>query len=127
LIGGLDTGSEARLANSDYSIGAAINDVPGLGGSYNGNAGGLWIGSRISSNTSYLFGRSTLQVRSENSTFVPNTYTLLDAVMKNGSPAFLCNARLRGAWIGGGLTVSEMSALMSIWDEYEGILGRRAP
>jgi Alpha galactosidase A len=124
-MGAFDGASETVLADFSDSVWGALNDLSGNGVPVFGNATGLWITSRTGAGTAYTFGHSAISNRSALSLTVPNSYIVLDGEMRNGFPS-QCNAQLRGAWVGGGFTPSEMWALKDIWDQYETILGRAA-
>jgi hypothetical protein len=124
FLGGFDGTNEVALISNQQTIFGNLNDVTGPGIFYGGNADGLWIASRTATNIAYVFGRPGFLNTGIASSGIPNTYAAFDAEVTRG---FECNARLRGAWIGGGFTVPEMQALNNIWEGYEGILGRQAP
>jgi hypothetical protein len=124
LMGNFDGTNQIALINSPGAIYANVNDINasyGLGNS--GNCAGLLVVSRISAATSYIYGRTGLIDRGLPTVAVPNSFCFLDAETRG----FVCNAQLRGAWIGGGLTPPEMATLNDIWEQYESILGRQAP
>lgn len=123
-LGNYDGTSQTALIISQQSMFGNVNDIFGAGISYSANAGGLWIASRTGTNTSYVFGRPGYINTGEASISVPGAYAYFDGETR---PGFECNALLEGAWIGGGFTIPEMAALNNIWDQYEAILGRRAP
>lgn len=123
IIGNFDGTNQLALINSPSTMYASINDISASGLSYSGSAGGLWIASRTDAATSYIFGRSGVVNRGLPSVGVPDAYAYFDGETRG----FECNAQLEGAWIGGGLNVNEMAALNGIWDQYEAILGRKAP
>lgn len=124
LLGGFDGTNETAVFSYQQGMWANIDDILGPGISYGANAGGLWIASRTATNVAYIFGRPGYSNNGALSAAVPNTYAAFGGEVTR---SFECNAQLQGAWIGGGFTVPEMSALNSIWDAYEAILGRQAP
>jgi hypothetical protein len=124
LIGNFDGTNQIALLNSPGAIYANVNDINASGGLGNsGNCGGLLIVSRISAAASYIYGRTGLIDRGLPTVAVPSAICLLDAETRG----FGCNAQLRGAWIGGGISTGEMPVLNDIWEQYESILGRQAP
>jgi hypothetical protein len=124
FIGNFDGTNQIALINSPGAVYENINDIngaPGLGNS--GSCAGVLIASRISASISYVYDRSGLANSALPTVSVPNAACFLDAETRG----FECNAQLRGAWIGGGITTAEMPALNDIWEQYESILGRQAP
>lgn len=123
-IGNYDGTNQLSLIISGNQMCENLNDItPGPCIGYLQDAGGLWIASRVNSDTSYIFGRPGVGTRAGASVGVPDSYAYFDGETRG----FECNAQLRGAWIGGGFTTAEMAALNSIWEQYEAILGRQAP
>ncbi|HLX68943.1 MAG TPA: hypothetical protein VKV04_04870 [Verrucomicrobiae bacterium] len=124
MIGNFDGTNQIALLNSPGAIYANINDsLPSAALGFSGSCAGLLVASRLDPATSYIFGRAGLINRGVLAVAVPNAYCFFDGE----SRGFQCNAQLRGAWIGGGFSPAEMSALNNIWDAYEAILGRQAP
>lgn len=123
MIGGYDGTNETALELYQNAMYGNVNDVGSAAVSLGANVGGLWIASRVSSVNSYVYGRPGIVFNTVPAAGVPNTYAYFDAEMRG----FESNAQLRGAWIGGGFTPAEMTALKGIWEEYESILGRQAP
>jgi hypothetical protein len=126
IIGGFDGASETALENYQGTFFGAVNDDSGSQIDFSGNAEGLWVASRVDSSSGYFSKRTAILNRTAVSLPVPNTYVLLDGELREGIATFECNAQIRGAWVGGGLTSGEIVALSGIWDEYEAILGRSA-
>lgn len=124
-----DYSSCAILWSVGGFVGGGLNEVVYAGiGIYTGDLSGPMLVSRTDFATEFLAVGDSLSSGMTTAGSVPNANVgLLAVIHDDGSVAHYCPANLRGATIGHGLTPEQWETLRQDWEEFETVLGRKAP
>jgi len=124
-----DYSSSSILWSVGGFVGGGLNEVLHAGiGIYTADLRGPMLVSRTGANEEFLAVGHSLHGGTTTAVSMPNANLgILAVIHDTGGEAHNCPANLRGVTFGRGLTPEQWAPLQQDWDEFQIMLGRKAP